>query len=466
MTDDIWGQVRDALRTALGRNNFTNWIEPLRFEHCTDGIVTFGVPTRFMGDYVRRNFGEQILYHIRQAGVNAVRLAYEVVKPAGPKAADASRAAESGPATAPVRAESGAAPERAPTPATDLETGAPLDPRFTFERFVVGKPNQLAHAAARRVAEGGETGFNPLFLYGGVGLGKTHLMHAIGHELRARQPHLNVMFLSAEQFMYQFVTALRHKKMVDFKQIFRSVDVLMVDDIQFIAGKDSTQEEFFHTFNALVQARKQIILSADESPGEIGGLEERIKTRLQCGLVVDVHPTDFELRLGVLQSKAEICRATYPGLTLQHGVLEFLAHRVSSSIRVLEGALMRLFAFASLVGKEITIELTQDCLADILKSSDRKVTIEEIQRKVSEHFNIRLSEMVGVTRQRVIARPRQVAMYLAKKLTTRSLPEIGRRFGKRDHTTIMHGVKRIEELIQTDSQLAEDVAMLLRALER
>lgn len=265
--------------------------------------------------------------------------------------------------------------------------------------------------------------------------------------------------------MYRFISALRERKMMDFKSLFRSVDVLMVDDVQFIAGKDSTQEEFFHTFNALVDSGKQIVISADRAPGEIKDLEERIKSRLQCGLVVDLHPTDYELRLGILQTKAELYKAQYPDLEIAGGVLEFLAHRISTNVRVLEGALTRLFAFASLVGREITLELVQDCLADVLKASDRKVTVEEIQRKVSEHYNIRLSDLIGPKRVRTYARPRQIAMYLAKSMTSRSLPEIGRRFGGRDHTTVMHGVKRIEELRNKDSQIADDLEMLRRALE-
>jgi chromosomal replication initiator protein len=252
---------------------------------------------------------------------------------------------------------------------------------------------------------------------------------------------------------------------MDFKELFRSVDVLMVDDVQFIAGKDSTQEEFFHTFNALVDQNKQIVISADRAPGEIKDLEDRIKSRLQCGLVVDLHPTDYELRLGILQTKAELYRQQYRGLVIADGVLEFLAHRITTNVRVLEGALTRLFAFASLVGREITLELAQDCLADILRASDRKLTIEEIQRKVAEHFNIRLSDMIGPKRVRTIARPRQIAMYLAKQLTPRSLPEIGRRFGGRDHTTIMHGVRKIEELMATDSQLNDDLQLLRRLLQ-
>ena len=265
--------------------------------------------------------------------------------------------------------------------------------------------------------------------------------------------------------MYRFVQALRDRKMMDFKQVFRSVDVLMVDDVQFIAGKDSTQEEFFHTFNALVDQNKQIIISADRAPGEIENLENRIKSRLQCGLVVDLHPTDYELRLGILQSKVEFFGQQYPGLEMDQGVLEFLAHRISTNVRVLEGAMTRLYAFASLVKQPITLELTQDCLADVLRASERKISIEEIQRKVSDHFNIRLSDMIGPKRVRNFARPRQVAMYLCKQMTSRSLPEIGRCFGGRDHTTVMHGVKRIEELRAQDGQMAEDLEILRRTLE-
>ncbi len=368
-------------------------------------------------------------------------------------AARASRpAAKSKPASRPVR--------------DDAELpGAPLDGRFTFDSFVVGKPNELAHAAARRVAEGGPVTFNPLFLYGGVGLGKTHLMHAIAWELQKKSPDLRVVYLSAEQFMYRFVQALRDKDMIAFKQLFRSVDVLMIDDVQFIAGKDATQEEFFHTFNALVDQNKQIIVSSDRAPTEISGIEDRIVSRLQSGLVVDLHPTNYELRLGILQQKVDQYSEQFPNLEIADGVLEFLAHRISTNVRVLEGALMRLFAFGALVGREITLELTQDCLADILRASDRKITVEEIQRKVSEHFNIRLSDLIGPKRVRTFARPRQIAMYLSKQLTSRSLPEIGRRFGGRDHTTVMHGVRKIEELMQKDSQLADDLELLRRALE-
>ena len=453
MPNKTWGLVRENLVARIGKNNYATWIEPLRLTTLKNGVAHFEVPTTFFGNWVSRNFSDHIKSQLNESGEGVERIEFSVLRSATPEL----------PTNSPTKPS--AKPASRPNRNDDDLPGAPLDPRFTFDSFVVGKPNELAHAAARRVAEGGPVTFNPLFLYGGVGLGKTHLMHAMAHELQARQPELRVLYLSAEQFMYRFVQALRERQIMDFKEIFRSVDVLMVDDVQFIAGKDSTQEEFFHTFNALVDQNKQIVISADRAPGEIKDLEDRIKSRLQCGLVVDLHPTDYELRLGILQQKVEFYRSQYKGLVIASGVLEFLAHRITTNVRVLEGALTRLFAFASLVGREITLELAQDCLADILRASDRKLTIEEIQRKVAEHYNIRLSDMIGPKRLRNIARPRQVAMYLSKQLTLRSLPEIGRRFGGRDHTTIMHGVRKIEELMATDSQLSDDLLLLRRLLQ-
>ena len=448
---ESWNIASDQLRRSLGHNNFKSWIEPLEFVGDETGTAEFSVPTSFFGNYVRQHFEDQILYQLRDAGMQVSRVSFSVGR--------ADLAAKQSIST--TTTKSSAIREEK---AREIQ-GAKLDPRFVFDNFVVGKPNELAHAAAKRVAEAGPVSFNPLFLYGGVGLGKTHLMHAIAWELQSNRPDINVMYLSAEQFMYRFVQALRERKMMDFKELFRSVDVLMVDDVQFIAGKDSTQEEFFHTFNALVDQNKQIIISADRAPGEIKNLEDRIASRLQCGLVVDLHPTTYELRLGILQSKIELYQSSSPGIEVRQEVVEFLAHRISSNVRVLEGALTRLFAFASLVGREITVELTQDCLSDILRASDRKITVEEIQRKVSEHYNIRLSDMLGPKRLRSFARPRQIAMYLCKKLTSRSLPEIGRRFGGRDHTTVMHGVRRIEDLRNQDSQMSDDLDMLRRSLE-
>ncbi|MCB1335423.1 MAG: chromosomal replication initiator protein DnaA [Roseivivax sp.] len=457
---DKWRGIQDNLCQAIGKNNYANWIEPLVYSGLSGDVAVFVTPTTFLGTYVSQNFGDILLQQLTRVEPGARRLQFDV--PANSTARPAPRSVPVQPAQAQAAP---AAPAAAQPNPTEGLISAPLDSRFTFDTFVVGKPNELAHAAARRVAEGGPVTFNPLFLYGGVGLGKTHLMHAISWELRARRPDLQVLYLSAEQFMYRFVQALRDRKMMDFKELFRSVDVLMVDDVQFIAGKDSTQDEFFHTFNVLVEQNKQIIISGDRSPNEITGLENRIRSRLQSGLVVDLHPTDYELRLGILQSKVETMRGLYPALEIEPGILEFLAHRISTNVRVLEGALTRLFAFASLVGKPITMALTQDCLADVLRNSQQKISIDEIQRRVAEHYNIRLADLVGPKRVRTFARPRQIAMYLCKSLTSRSLPEIGRRFGGRDHTTVMHGVRRIDELRQTDAAIAEDLELLRRSLE-
>ena len=293
---------------------------------------------------------------------------------------------------------------------SDIEAlGSQLDPRFTFDNFVVGKPNELAHAAALRVAESSEVTFNPLFLYGGVGLGKTHLMHAIAWKIRKTHPKRKVIYLSAEKFMHQFIRALRFKDTVAFKEQFRSVDVLMIDDVQFISGKDSTQEEFFHTFNALVEQNHQIIVSADKSPSDLEGMEERLKSRLGWGLVADIHPTTYELRLGILQAKADQL-----GIRTPPAVLEFLAHKISSNVRELEGALTRVVAHATLVGRDITLETTQDVLRDLLRANDRRATVEEIQKKVCEYYNIRVTDMHSPKRARTIARPRQIAMFLSK----------------------------------------------------
>jgi len=448
MDEKIWTKLKISLKKSIGENNFNNWLSPISFSYVDEDVAVFTVPTNFLGNYVSQNWGELITGQISSESDKINRIRFEV----DPDLNNFRETQPSMPAHISIQKDNELA-------------GAQLDKRFTFDAFVVGKPNELAHAAARRVAEGGDVSFNPLFLYGGVGLGKTHLMHAIAWELSNRRPDINVLYLSAEQFMYRFVQALRERKMMDFKQLFRSVDILMVDDVQFIAGKGSTQEEFFHTFNALVDQNKQIIISGDRAPGEIKDLEDRIKSRLQSGLVVDLHPTDYELRLGILQSKVERQKQQYPELSIDNNVLEFLALRISTNVRVLEGALTRLFAFASLIGRHITLEVAQDCLADVLRASERKITVEEIQRKVSEHYNIRLSDMIGPKRLRTYARPRQIAMFLSKQLTSRSLPEIGRRFGGRDHTTVMHGVRRIEELRAQDGQIAEDLEMLRRALE-
>jgi chromosomal replication initiator protein len=464
MTNETWGQVRGELLKAVGENNFTAWIDPIVFDRLDDRTARFYVPTNFFGSWVSQNFRDVILRHLKSAGISADRVEFSV----GPAASARADNANQAPALA-------AAPNALTQPprvrgaglrtGTDDLPGATLNPAYTFDNFVVGKPNELAHAAARRVAEGRDVTFNPLFLYGGVGLGKTHLMHAIAWDLRTRFPEARILYLSAEQFMYRFVRALREQDTMTFKQIFRSVDVLMVDDVQFIAGKTSTQEEFFHTFNALVEEGKQIIISGDRAPVDMEELDTRIASRLQCGLVVDLHPTDYELRLGVLQHKAEQALARNPQIKLAEGVLEFMAQRISTNIRVVEGALTRLFAFADLVRREVTIEMVQDCLSDILRSTDRKVTLDQIIKTTCEYYNIRQADITGASRARAVARPRQMAMYLSKTLTTRSYPEIARKLGGRDHTTVLYGVRKIEEMMAVDSQIAEDAEILRRMLE-
>jgi chromosomal replication initiator protein len=450
--DAQWARVRGRLRAEYGEAAYKSWLKPLTFKLQEGGEVRLSAPTRFMRDWVVTHYADRIrtLWHGENPEVRTIEIlvesARETVQQAKLKA----------------KHEDRPAPEAA-EPEVDgrLSLSAPLDPRFTFENFVVGKPNELAHAAARRVAESSTVPFNPLFLYSGVGLGKTHLMHAIAWHIRKRDPQRRVIYLSAEKFMYQFIRALRYKDTVAFKEQFRSVDVLMIDDVQFISGKDSTQEEFFHTFNALVDQNRQIVISADKSPSDLEGLEERLRSRLGWGLVADIHPTSYELRLGILQSKAE----TMAGTQIPPKVMEFLAHKITSNVRELEGALNRIVAHATLIGRPITLETTQEVLHDLLRANDRRVTIEEIQKRVAEHFNIRISDMHSARRARAVARPRQVAMYLAKQLTARSLPEIGRKFGGRDHTTVMHAVRKVEELRATDSGFSEDVELLRRMLE-
>ena len=453
MLEESWDRIRVRLKTELGHSAFNNWINPLTLLSAEKSVARFLVPTTFMGNWVQRNFSEKICAGFKAEGIIVDRLDFDIENQEKNSSKDLINEKKISVSNNIVKDG-------------DVELpSSPLDTRFTFSNFVVGKPNELAHAAARRVADMSSVTFNPLFLYGGVGLGKTHLMHAIAWEIKTRSQSSRVLYLSAEQFMYRFVQALRFKDMHGFKELFRSVDVLMVDDVQFIAGKESTQDEFFHTFNALIDNGKQIVISADRAPGEIDGLEERIKSRLAWGLVVDLHPTDYELRLGILQSKAEAQLKLHYGIEINSGILEFLAHRISSNVRVLEGALIRLFAFSSLVGRKIDIDMAQECLADILRVSQRKVTIEEIIRKVADHYNIRMTDLISARRARAIARPRQVAMFLSKMLTSKSLPEIGRRFGGRDHTTVIHAVKKIEELRQIDNQIAEEVEILRRMLE-
>ncbi len=459
-----WARVRGVLRAEVGDSSYRSWLKPLTLVAVDGNVVRIATPTRFMRDYVSENFAGRILelWTDENEAVTSldVQIQAEPAKRERKRLAPAQLRAKA--PRPPGRASGNGAAAAGPVaPAsTEGEIGGPLDPRFVFGNFVVGKPNELAYAAARRVAESPTATYNPLFLYGGVGLGKTHLMHAIGWHIRQRHSNRRVVYLSAEKFMYQFIRALRFQDTMAFKEQFRSVDVLMIDDVQFINGKENTQEEFFHTFNDLVGNNRQVVVSADKSPSDLEGMEERLRSRLGWGLVADIHATTCELRVGILQSKAE-----HLGVDIPTRVLEFLAHKITTSVRELEGALNRIVAHSTLVGRDITLETCQEVLQDLLRAHERRVTIEEIQKRVAEHFNIRFADMHSARRSRAVARPRQVAMYLSKQLTSRSLPEIGRKFGGRDHTTVMHAVRKVEELRQSDASFDEDVELLRRLLE-
>ena len=455
-----WARVRSRLQQDVGDVEYRTWLRQMILGNVDGDEVTVHLPSRFLRDWVRGHYADK-LNALWQSENKRIRRVDIRVGGALAEASDAERDGSALPGEAPDLPGLDRTEDPRSDPARP-EMAAALDTRFEFDSFVVGKPNEFAYACARRVAERPSSpGFNPLFLYGGVGLGKTHLMHAIGIELSRRDAApIHVAYMSAEKFMYRFIAAIRNQSTMEFKEQLRSVDVLMVDDLQFLIGKDNTQEEFFHTFNALVDAGKQIVVSADKSPSDLSGLEDRLRTRLGCGMVADLHATTFELRISILEAKALRAAAQVPPK-----VLEFLAHKITSNVRELEGSLNRLIAHANLFGRPITLESTQEVLHDILKAHDRRVTIEEIQKRVAEHWNIRLTDMSSARRARAVARPRQVAMYLAKQLTSRSLPEIGRKFGNRDHTTVMHAVSRIAELIEQDADFGERVELLRRMLE-
>jgi chromosomal replication initiator protein len=443
--DVSWPKITSELKKSLDKDTFQNWIKPIYFESLIDTSLTLSVPTRFLRDWIIKNYASVIKKAYMDQGHSIDKLAI-LVKENNNRII---------PGTEVIYEDKD---DDEDTYYDDIS--APLDPKFTFDNFIVGKPNELAYAAAQRVAQSEVVSFNPLFLYGGVGLGKTHLMHAVAWNIKKRNPKKNVVYLTAEKFMYQFIKALRFKNIMSFKEQFRSVDVLMIDDVQFIIGKDNTQEEFFHTFNTLIDKKRQIIISADKSPADLDGLEDRLKSRLGWGLVADIHPLTYELRLGILQAKAE-----QKSLNLKQEVMEFLANKITNNVREMEGALNRLAVHASIQDSEISVDLVKDVLKDLLRTNSRKITIDEIQKKVVEHYNIKLSDMHSPRRSRSVARPRQVAMYLAKSITTRSLPEIGRKFGGRDHTTVIHAIKTIEEIMVNDPNLAEDIELLTRILQ-
>ena len=453
---DTWQQIRARLRAELGEATFASWLAPLTLVEVDGDQVTLGVGTRFLRDWIASHYAHRIgvLWAEERPGIQSA----DIVIHAGQPSAD-EVAPHAASALAPVVPRDGARARGKDGALADL--GSPLNGRFTFREFVVGETNELAHAAAQQVAGVDHLPFNPLYLYGGVGLGKTHLLHAIAWCIRGREPVRRVLYLSAERFMYRFVQAIRRKDTVAFKERLRSADVLLIDDIQFICDKESTQEEFLHTLNALLDHRCQVVVSADRSPSRLDGMEERLRSRLAGGLAVDILPANYELRLGILREKAgPLGIADMPT-----EVMEFLARQITSNGRELEMALHRIAAHAALLGGAITLQMTQSVLRDVLVAKERRITIEEIQRRVAQHYNIKAAELSSSRRAQAVVRPRHVAMYLAKQLTSRSLPEIGRKFGKRDHTTVMYAIRRIEELKPEDPALEEDVEHLRRSLE-
>ena len=452
--NDAWDRVKNRMRKELGETMFQSWLKPLKFEKISDDTIVLSVESRLVRDRVERQYSERLfaIWSSEKPGIKDIKLSLN---------SDTLKNK-----TINIQKEQkNFSDNQKPKVINDKElqinlqeddiVNSRLDNRLTFENFIVGTPNELAFAAARRVAEAKDVPFNPLFLYGGVGLGKTHLMNSIAWVIRKREPSKRVVYMSAEKFMYKFIKALRFKDVMKFKEQFRSVDVLMIDDVQFISGKEHTQDEFFHTFNALVDRGCQIILSADKSPNDLNGMEERLKSRLGWGLVADIHPTNYELRLGILQSRAELAGTVFP-----KEVLEFIAQKVKSNVRELEGALNRIIAHTTLVGQKITLENTVDVLSDVLRANNRLITVDEIQKHVAQHYSIRISDMFSARRSKSVVFPRQVAMYLSKELTHLSYPEIGRNFGGRDHTTVMHASKRIEKTMKEQLSVAEDVRLL------
>ncbi len=455
ITSEQWSVIKQQLRHEMGEAAYNSWLRPVNFNNVQNDQIILTVPTPFMRNWIESRYGDRIRNLIQAVDPNITKITLEVVE-GEVKSVNFSPQPDTKVAAGYQEPLAVTAPE----PEKILHTGIQVDPRFNFDNFVVGKSNELAFAAARRVAEATEVMFNPLFLYGGVGLGKTHLMHAIASCVKQHQPNRKILYLSAEKFMYEFIRALRFKNTSSFKEQFRSVDILMIDDVQFIGGKDSTQEEFFHTFNALVDQNRQVIISADKSPSDLEGVEDRLKSRLGWGLVADIHPAGYELRLGILQTKADSLPVHIP-----IDVLEFMAANISSNIRELEGALNKIAAHSSLIGNAVTLDHTRYLLSDILRTTERKVTIDMIQNKVAAFYNVRVSDMQSARRARVYARPRQIAMYLSKTLTQKSLPEIGRQFGGRDHTTVMHAIRTIERTCEIDPDYSKEIERLRCAIE-
>ena len=464
----LWARVRGRLQQEVGEVEYRTWLRQMTLVGLDGDEITVHLPTRFLRDWVRAQYGDR-LTALWQEVLPSVRRVEVAVGHGGGTGLAESVSPPPRPTPGPIRAAE-ARPngdgKAAPQADDRAEASAPLDPRFTFDSFVVGKPNEFAHACARRVAEKpASQGFNPLFLYGGVGLGKTHLMHAIAWELTAQDRPggpVTVAYMSAEKFMYRFISAIRSQATIQFKEQLRSVDVLMIDDLQFLINKDATQEEFFHTFNYLFEGRKQIVLSSDQPPSEIAQLEQRLVSRFEWGLTAELQPPDMETRLAILRKKASSLDVQLPS-----HVLEYLAHRIKSNVRRLEGALLRVASFSSLSGRPLTDDSIEHVLRDILQEEARRaVSIDQVQRKVAEHYDVRLADMTSKRRPANIAFPRQIAMFISRRLTKSSLQDIGEAFGGRDHGTVIHACKTVQDRMDKEESLRQIIRFLETSLQR
>ena len=440
MSQSLWDQCLDRLESELSAQQFNTWIRPLHAVQSSDNFRLLA-PNQFVLDWINENFFVRIQELISQLNGLEIPVRLEVGSQTITQASESSK------------------PQSSPATYAKKQRNSSLNPNYTFDTFVEGKSNQLGRAASFQVAENPGKGYNPLLIYGGVGLGKTHLMHAVGNMLLQHHPDANVIYLHSERFVAEMVKALQHNKMNEFKGYYRTVDALLIDDIQFFAGKERSQEEFFHTFNALLEGEQQVIMTCDRYPKEVDGLEERLKSRFGWGLPVAIEPPELETRVAILMKKAQLS-----GVDLPNEVAFFIAKRIRSNIRELEGALRRVIANAQFTGRPITLDFAKEALRDLLAIQDKLVTIENIQKTVAEYYKIRVADIHSKRRNRSITRPRQLAMALCKELTNHSLPEIGDAFGGRDHTTVLHACRKIAELREGDQRMAEDHSNLLRTL--
>jgi chromosomal replication initiator protein len=431
-------QLKDKLRSKISELNYNTWIKPISDASVSNGTFTLTVPNKFVADWINDYYSELICEELFSLTSNNFKISFEISQ----------------------SKDEGSPQVKDTAPAGRLRTIQSLNPKYSFDRFVVGSSNQFAHAACRAVADLPGGHYNPLFIYGGVGLGKTHLLHAIGHHILKNKPDLSVLYVSSETFTNEVINGIRYDKMPDLRRKYReNLDILLIDDIQFIAGKERTQDEFFYTFNTLHDLQRQIVITSDKLPKEIPGIEDRLRSRFEWGLIADIQPPDLETRVAILKKKADI-----EGIACPDDVAMYLASSIKSNVRELEGSLVRLSAFASLTKAPITLDLTKEVLRNIIQEREPAYSIESIQRSVAEFYNVSISDLKSQRRTKTLAHPRQVAMYLCKKLTRSSFPEIGSRFGGKDHTTVMHACKKIESLLLRDSALLDDITIIEKTI--